>query len=362
MSTLQLIVDQVALNFWLPLGHMPVPAEVALKAAVIVGMSAGLTRLLRSRSAALRHDVWLAALALLLVVVALPGAAAALRSQPIQSAAAAATLGVQQREPQETRNDRKKSIELALQVVWLLGVTVCTARFVGGVVLLRNWSQRARPVVDPAWTEDAGRACAAAGLRVPLGLVWSEHVAVPMIWGRRRPILFLPEAAANWSPDCRRAVLRHEIAHVTRNDMLVEIVVQLVVALLWFHPCVWFAARKLRLERERACDDVTLALIRRPLDYAQHLFAIADAARGRGMVPSLAQHAVSRGALESRIASLLDPAVQHTLPSGRLRGAAMALSALVGTPILVISPVAYAAAHGCTASAAFLSAPARLFF
>ena len=50
-------------------------------------------------------------------------------------------------------------------------------------------------------------------------------------------------------------------------------------ALYWFHPLVWTAARRLRAESERACDDLALVFGARPSDYAEHLLDIVTCVR-----------------------------------------------------------------------------------
>jgi hypothetical protein len=67
-----------------------------------------------------------------------------------------------------------------------------------------------------------------------------------------------PATADAWPEDRRRAVLAHELAHVKRFDCLTQALAQLACILFWWHPAVWYAARRLRVERERACDDLVL--------------------------------------------------------------------------------------------------------
>jgi bla regulator protein BlaR1 len=65
----------------------------------------------------------------------------------------------------------------------------------------------------------------------------------------RHPVIALPAAAATWTPERLRLVLVHELVHVRRQDVLVEGLLWLAGALYWFHPAVWLAAGRLRLER-----------------------------------------------------------------------------------------------------------------
>src|SRR6185436_15883755 len=104
---------------------------------------------------------------------------------------------------------------------------------------------------------------------------------VPMTWGVIRPSILLPQAAAEWSAQRLDAVLQHELAHVQRFDALTQWLAHFACALYWFHPLVWYAAKQMRAERERACDDLVLHSGIQPSVYASDLLEIVSGFRSK---------------------------------------------------------------------------------
>ncbi len=142
-------------------------------------------------------------------------------------------------------------------------------------------------------------------------LLQSQHALMPMTWGWVRPVILLPAGADSWPVGRRRDVLLHELAHIKRLDCLTQSVAQLACALYWFNPLAWIAARRLRIEREHACDDMVLLAGSRASDYAAHLLDLARTLRARHR-HSFAALAMARPShLEGRLLSILDAGCPH---------------------------------------------------
>jgi len=91
------------------------------------------------------------------------------------------------------------------------------------------------------------------GIRRAVRLVEVDDAALPMTWGILRPTVALPVSSRWWTGARLEAVLLHELAHVRRHDALTQLLAQIVCAVYWVHPFVWWAARRMRVLREYAC-------------------------------------------------------------------------------------------------------------
>ncbi len=133
----------------------------------------------------------------------------------------------------------------------------------------------------------------------------SEAVTVPMVWGLFRPVILLPTDADEWEPERQRAVLLHELAHIQRQDWLIQIIAQITCAVYWFNPFVWLAARQLRVEAERACDDHVLNAGYQSTDYAQHLLDIVRNVKALRSVSRATVAMVRQSKIEGRLRTIL---------------------------------------------------------
>ena len=124
-----------------------------------------------------------------------------------------------------------------------------------------------------------------------------------------------------WSAERRTAVLIHELGHVRRHDLIGHTLGRIACALYWFHPLVWTAARRLRAESERACDDLALVFGTRPSDYAEHLLDIVTCVRDHN-TPAVALAMAHRKEFEGRMLAILNPELRRR-GLGRLQSAAL---------------------------------------
>jgi HEAT repeat protein/beta-lactamase regulating signal transducer with metallopeptidase domain len=204
------------------------------------------------------------------------------------------------------------SLTMALVAIWMAGVLAVVGRLVVGIVAIAWMSRRTVRVVDAPWLPLAVELASELGITRRLTFLESPRASMPMASGIFKPSVLMPEDANRWPLERLRIVLLHELAHVKRRDCLTHVIVQLACALYWFNPLAWVAARHVRTERERACDDLVLACGTRGPDYAEELLEIARVMRG-GRYPALLAGATlamaHRSQLEGRLIAILDPKV-----------------------------------------------------
>ncbi len=171
----------------------------------------------------------------------------------------------------------------ALFGAWAVGTAVSIGALLLALLRVRRTARAALHLIDEGWRRAADDIGQRLGLRRSADLLLSRDVGSPMAGGILRPAIFLPIAAPRWPTPQRDAVLAHEIAHLVQRDPWRHVVMRITLALYWFHPLAWIAARQATLAREESCDDSVLSLGTRPSAYAQILLDFA------GSVPSAPQ-------------------------------------------------------------------------
>lgn len=234
--------------------------------------------------------------------------------------------------------------------VWLGGVAIVLMLLAIGLARIA-WLERSnQPVTDEAWLRLIGDLSLELGLTRSVRLLQSDGPAMPMTWGVRRPAILIPVDADDWTPERRRDVLLHELAHVKRHDYLTQLLARVACALYWFQPLVWLAATRLREERERACDDHVLRAGATPSVYATHLLDIARGLRA-ARATSLASVAMARPAqLATRLLDVLDARRSRDTLSARSAVPVWLAAIAVVVPLAAAAPRVAAPVAGLTTS------------
>ncbi|MDQ6691083.1 MAG: hypothetical protein M3Z18_11295 [Gemmatimonadota bacterium] len=226
-----------------------------------------------------------------------------------------------------------------LPLLWALGFLAVTMWLAIGRFRLHRIAGSSWPLDGADWASILEEERRDAGVSKAVLLCSSSVVSTPLTWGSRAPVILLPEDALDWPEAHRRVVLRHELAHVARNDSFAQLVAGFICALYWFHPLVWVVERRLRAECERACDDTVVSLGTPPAEYAAHLLQVARSARAFG-APGFLSVAMARPSqLEGRLLAVLNESRRRVALSSGARPAAAMLSALVLLPLAAFRAV-----------------------
>ena len=337
-----------------------------VKATVILLVALGITLSMQRASAGARHLVWLVTVAALLLVPALTAWAPipvrmlpAVASTPVavpsaqdktwkavgdatlQNPTASAPAARAPETPSATVEEATGFSAMTgisiLFAIWASVLLVIAASLGYSAVVVRRIVNRSRPLDSEDWLTPLWEVSDRLALDEPPRLLRSEDAKMPFACGLFTPTIVLPAECDGWSLDRRRAVLLHELAHVRRHDLVGHTMGRIACAVYWFHPLVWTAAKQLRSESERACDDLALSCGARATDYAEHLLDIVTSVR-RDATPSVALAMARRKEFEGRMLAILDPELMHSGPSRRQSATLIGTLALISIVVGAAAP------------------------
>lgn len=148
-----------------------------------------------------------------------------------------------------------------ISLVWALGFFIFILRFGGSSwYLIRLRKNYANPL-NREWQNVALKLSKDLNIKKKFQLLESALVTVPMVIGHLKPVIILPLSLATQIPfNQLEAVLIHELAHIRRNDFLVNTLITFMESIFFYHPVFWWVLKTIDSEREHCCDDITIDL------------------------------------------------------------------------------------------------------
>ena len=181
----------------------------------------------------------------------------------------------------------------------LVGGALCRFGWLGaGFWKLRRLRRHSRPVRGVHLTH--------AVRGVHPALLVSDEISSPVTFGFRRPVILLPARFPELERPIQDAILAHELLHVERRDWLITVGEEVVRAIFWFHPAIWWLLGEIQLAREQAVDRAVIELTNSRDEYVDALLAVASARPQADL--ALAPLFLRKRHLKQRVVSILKEA------------------------------------------------------
>ncbi len=202
---------------------------------------------------------------------------------------------------------------------WSLGVALVSLWNIGGWFAVQRLKTHGTDPVTGTIQDAAARIARQLGLKRRVRLLRSTLVDTPLVIGALKPVILLPAALITELPaEQIEALLAHELAHVLRQDYLINLLQSVVETLLFYHPAVWWISSQVRKERENCCDDLAVNVA---CDRTVYVCALATVAGARASSMALA---ATGGLLVARLRRILGITDRQGAQSSRwLTGAAI---------------------------------------
>jgi len=259
----------------------------SLQIGLLIGVAAAAPALLRLASPRARLAYWHILLgACLLLPLLRPW-----RPQAISDAVAVTSTIVSTAPASAPAKRSIPPSQIALVVI-AIGA-MCRLVWLGvGFHRLRRYRRGSHPLnVSAPWHS-------AADLRI------ADEIASPVTFGLRHPVVLLPPQFPALDEAARQAILCHELLHIERRDWAFTVGEEVVRAVFWFHPAIWWLLGEIQLSREQAVDRAVIEMTQAKDEYVDALLAIAGAKAQLDLAP--APLFLRKRHLRHRVVSILE--------------------------------------------------------
>jgi len=161
-----------------------------------------------------------------------------------------------------------------ITIIYLAGLVFNALKM---TMALNNVYRMRQHITEAGFREQVTRLSQKISIRKQVQVAYSQYIDVPCITGFLKPIILLPLSISSYlTAEEITAILLHELAHIRRNDYLLNLVQQVIGVLLFFNPFSALISRIINREREHCCDDVVVQTTGTPLIYAQALLKLEE--------------------------------------------------------------------------------------
>ncbi|MHC4752373.1 MAG: ankyrin repeat domain-containing protein, partial [Planctomycetota bacterium] len=226
------------------------------------------------------------------------------------------------------------NIRAWLAIGWLAGVAALSFYYLFNALRTQFWLQKQRKALPGELGNDIESIFMAHGVRHMPRIWLLDRINQPFVWGLVRGSIYLPaELVDGKQAEFKASILGHEHGHVIRLDAMINSLQVIAQTVFWFHPFVWWANRRIRDEREKCCDEMTIASFNtRPEDYGEAIVETLAAKYEQARpIPSLAVAGQVKN-LEERIRTMLRPGRRFYRRPSLVAATVVVLMALLTVP------------------------------
>lgn len=189
---------------------------------------------------------------------------------------------------------------------WIIGAAVLSSFFITVLWTSKRRLSTALPIEDneflKAWIKENK-------IKRNLKVLISDRVSTPLSYGLFNPRIILPKGMKNYTNSELEYVLKHELVHIKRFDVLWKSLAALALCVYWFNPLVWVFYILFNRDIEISCDEKVLKFYGEDLrvSYAKSLITLAEKKESFIMIGN----GFSKNALEERIVSIMKYKKSH---------------------------------------------------
>ena len=146
--------------------------------------------------------------------------------------------------------------------IWIVGMLAMMILVIKSSLRLRIIKRSALPLQNPEVRRLYNKCLNEMKITRNIPVYSTAFLKSPIIVGFLKPCIYLPiHLISDYHESDMRYMLLHELQHYRHKDAIANYLMNFAGVLYWFNPFVWFALRKMRNDREVACDTSVLKML-----------------------------------------------------------------------------------------------------
>ncbi|MED1607891.1 BlaR1 family beta-lactam sensor/signal transducer [Cytobacillus kochii] len=153
-------------------------------------------------------------------------------------------------------------LNVPLMILWLLGVFVLLSLLLISFFALKRLKAQTQPVEDPNIKALFLSCKKRLGIKRTIDVRYSTETHSPLIFGLFHSVVVIPKKEQSWlTMTDYENIFLHELSHYKNKDLLTNYVMIFFQVIYWFNPLIWIASKRMKADREMACDEAVLQLL-----------------------------------------------------------------------------------------------------
>ncbi len=191
-----------------------------------------------------------------------------------------------------------------ISALWALGIFYNFIKFAFNFWQINWLKNKRRQVLNPRLQIIFDELSFKMSVKKTIKIFENYGLHSPVVIGYLKPIILMPLGlCAQLSTAELEAILAHEIAHVKRNDYLINLIQTLIDVLYFFNPALRYISESLRAERENCCDATAAKYCGGHLYIAKALVQVATFSQQNKLAMAFGRN--KKNGLTNRIHTLL---------------------------------------------------------